>query len=144
MSDASTFIGGSAPKVWVSGTTYAAGKVVWSPTDYQYFMRKSAGGGTTDPASDTTNWQPTGDRAIKSIQRGVITIPANAGSATATISAVVTAKSQETLLGFSTVGGDNTFSPRIALTNSTTVTATKTNAALVATTDVSWSVIERY
>lgn len=70
MSDASTFIGGSAPKVWVSGTTYAAGKVVWSPTDYQYFMRKSAGGGTTDPASDTTNWQPTGDRAIKSIQRG--------------------------------------------------------------------------
>ena len=41
---------------WVSGTTYAAGDLVWSPTDYLTYRRKSAGGGTTDPTSDGTNW----------------------------------------------------------------------------------------
>lgn len=138
MSDASTFIGGSAPKVWVSGTTYAAGKVVWSPTDYQYFMRKSAGGGTTDPASDTTNWQPTGDRAIKSIQRGVIS---GATGSTATLSpAVVTGKSELRFLGFSTSNVDNTASPRIFLTNTTTITMTTSAGSASA----SWELIERY
>lgn len=137
MSDASTFIGGSAPKVWVSGTTYAAGKVVWSPTDYQYFMRKSAGGGTTDPASDTTNWQPTGDRAIKSIQRGVIS---GATGSTATITAVVTAKSELRMLGFSTSNVDNTASPKIVLTNTTTITMTTSAGSAAA----SWELTERY
>lgn len=137
MSDASTFIGGSAPKVWVSGTTYSAGKVVWSPTDYQYFMRKSAGGGTTDPASDTTNWQPTGDRAIKSIQRGVIS---GATGSTATITAVVTAKSELRMLGFSTSNVDNTASPKIVLTNTTTITMTTSAGSAAA----SWELTERY
>ena len=143
MSDASTFIGGSAPKVWVSGTTYAAGKVVWSPTDYQYFMRKGAGGGTTDPASDTTNWQPTGGRAIKSIQRGVIALSGSFATATATITAVVTAKTELRLLGYSAPGGDNVQAPRIVLTNTTTITATKGSSSGSAD-DVSWELTERY
>lgn len=42
--------------LWVSGTTYAANKVVVSPTNFQKYRRKTAGGGTTDPASDSTNW----------------------------------------------------------------------------------------
>jgi hypothetical protein len=42
--------------LWVSGTTYAAGDVVWSPTDFLNYRRKSDGAGTTDPISDTTNW----------------------------------------------------------------------------------------
>jgi hypothetical protein len=41
---------------WVSGTTYAEGNLVWSPTTYFIYRRKSAGAGTTDPSSDTTNW----------------------------------------------------------------------------------------
>ena len=41
---------------WVSGTSYAIGDVRWSPTNYQSYRRKTAGSGTTDPASDTTNW----------------------------------------------------------------------------------------
>lgn len=41
---------------WVSGTTYADGAVTWSPTDYQTYRRKGAGGGTTDPVNDTANW----------------------------------------------------------------------------------------
>lgn len=42
--------------VWVSGTTYAAGIVVWSPLNYLVYRRKTAGAGTTDPSADSTNW----------------------------------------------------------------------------------------
>lgn len=139
MSSLSDFVGGS-PQLWVSGTAYAAGKVVWSPTDYQYFMRKSAGAGSTDPSSDTTNWQPTGDRAIKSIQRGVIAI--TGATATATITAVVTAKSELRFLGFDSNGTDNTHSLRVVLTNTTTITATQ--GAGGAAGNVSWELTERY
>lgn len=41
---------------WVSGTTYAIGDVRYSPTDAQTYRRKTAGAGTTDPSTDTTNW----------------------------------------------------------------------------------------
>lgn len=48
---------------WVSGTTYTDGYVVWSPTSYLTYRRKGAGGGTTDPVSDSTNWQDITTRA---------------------------------------------------------------------------------
>ena len=143
MSDASTFIGGSAPKVWVSGTTYAAGKVVWSPTDYQYYMRKSAGGGTTDPASDTTNWQPTGDRAIKSIQRGVLSLAGSVPSVTAAITSVNTAKTELRYMGFNGTTADSIIGAYLSLTNATTITAFKTNTTNI-TSSVSWELTERY
>lgn len=41
---------------WVSGTTYTEGAVVWSPSNYLTYRRKTTGGGTTDPSSDSTNW----------------------------------------------------------------------------------------
>ena len=41
---------------WISGTTYTEGSVVWSPTSFYSYRRKTTGAGTTDPASDTTNW----------------------------------------------------------------------------------------
>lgn len=41
---------------WVSGTTYAEGVVVWSPINFLSYRRKTAGGGTTDPSADSTNW----------------------------------------------------------------------------------------
>lgn len=41
---------------WVSGTTYAIGDVRYSPSDAQTYRRKTAGAGTTDPTTDTTNW----------------------------------------------------------------------------------------
>lgn len=142
MSAASDFLGGSTPKVWVTGTTYAAGKVVWSPTDYQYYMRKSAGAGSTDPSSDTTNWRPTGARAIKSIQRGTISMT-SVITATATVSSVNTAKSLLTFLGFNTAQLTNDYNPSIVLTNSTTITATRVNTGSYNTT-VSWELVERY
>lgn len=46
----------SVATVWVSGTTYAVGDVRYSPTDFLAYRRKTSGGGTTDPASDGTNW----------------------------------------------------------------------------------------
>jgi hypothetical protein len=52
---ASTATAAGAPK-WVSGTTYAQGNLVWSPTNYYTYRRKVAGAGTTDPSSDATNW----------------------------------------------------------------------------------------
>ena len=55
---------------WVSGTTYTEGQVVWSPITYKKYRRKNNGGGTTDPSSDTTNWE---------IQ--TIALPSQAGNA---------------------------------------------------------------
>jgi len=133
--------GGGNPSKWVSGT-YTEGAVVWSPSDYQYYMNKTTGARATDPASDPTNWQPTGERAIKSIQRGVITI--FGGSGTATLSpAVVTSKTELRLLGFSVTGSSPDLTiPKIVLTNGTTVTATVGGAGSMAY--ASWELTERY
>ena len=42
--------------LWVSGTTYAVGALVWSPINARVYRRLTAGAGTTDPSIDTTNW----------------------------------------------------------------------------------------
>jgi hypothetical protein len=47
----------NAPK-WVSGTTYTAGHVVYSPISNYTYRRVIAGAGTTDPSADATNWYP--------------------------------------------------------------------------------------
>lgn len=145
MSNLSQFFGGgSDPAYWISGTNYAQGKTVRSQVDHQRYVRASAGAGTTDPANDTTNWRPDGGRAIKSIQRGNVTIPASSSVGTATITAVNTAKSVlEYLGGLGTdSGGSLAYIPRLSLTNSTTVTATTpTNVAATGIT-VAYQVVE--
>lgn len=133
---------GGDPPMWVVNSSYKAGKVVWSPSDFQYFMAKVNHTSATDPASDTTNWRPTGDRAIKSIQRGVITI--SGGSGTATITTVVPAKTELRYLGMKTSSAaDMTVSlMHLVLTNSTTITATTNSAGGFPV--VSWELTERY
>lgn len=42
--------------IWVSGTTYAIGNVRFSPINFQNYRRKTAGAGTIDPSTDSTNW----------------------------------------------------------------------------------------
>ena len=146
MSNLSQFAAGGDPQYWVSGTTYALGKTVRSPIDHQRYVRVVAGAGTTDPANDATNWLPDGGRAIKSIQRGQITIP-QAGSpltATATISAVNTAKSDLTLLGWSVNNGSIIAAPRLELTNSTTITVTRVSAGAPDATTAAWQLVEHY
>ena len=145
MSNLSQFAAGGDPQYWVSGTTYALGKTVRSPTDHQRYVRVVAGAGTADPANDATNWRPDGGRPIKSTQRGVIVIPNGTSSATATISAVNTAKSELRFLGST---GTNGASPtgyvtsRIQLTNSTTLTAESSGIAY--NHALSWELTEYY
>jgi hypothetical protein len=142
MSALSDFIGG-APKDWVSGTAYSNGAVVRSPADYNYYTRKGAGGGTTDPSADTANWQPTGGFGVKSIQRGTIVIT-NTVSATATLSpAVNPAKTELRYLGNSNAAADPSGFPYLYLTNGSTVTASKLNSNNTGTT-VSFEITERY
>ena len=150
MSNLSQFAAGGDPQYWVSGTTYALGKTVRSPIDHQRYVRVVAGAGTTDPANDATNWLPDGGRAIKSIQRGTLTISgaSNVISGTATISSVNTAKTELRLLGWSNTDSTNAVhagyeSPRIVLTNATTITAT-IQAGRGHTTTISWELTEFY
>ena len=42
--------------LWVSGTAYAVGYVVYSPIDFQNYRAIQATSGTTDPSLDDTNW----------------------------------------------------------------------------------------
>lgn len=77
---------------------------------------------------------------IKSVQRG--TIVCAAGTATATITSVNTAKTTLHCIGVSSVntGAFNTWMPSIDLTNSTTITATSTAAdATVGYQAVEWN-----
>lgn len=72
--------------LWVSGTTYAAGKYVVSPLSSHIYMRRTAGAGATDPANDKTNWRLLGAGGIKSIQKGRSLV--NSSGATIAISTV--------------------------------------------------------
>lgn len=53
-------------QLWVSGTTYSVGVLVYSPLTARTYRRKIAGAGTTDPSLDTTNWTP----VINEVQTG--------------------------------------------------------------------------
>lgn len=126
-------IGGAAAKMWVSGATYAQGKFAVSPTDFTPYIRKVAGAGTTDPASDTTNWQQFGQSAIKRIIKGVT---ATTGTNTVvTIASVNVNKCELRNLGVSDAS-----SARVELTSSTTVAVFATSSGL----SVGWELTERY
>lgn len=79
---------------------------------------------------------------IKSIQRGVISITAGNTSATATITSVNTSKSILFDLGASVTNNTNESDARLALTNATTVTATRQGNT--GTTEKAFQVVEYY
>lgn len=83
---------------------------------------------------------------IKSIQRGTITISGTALTATATITAVDTAKSELRHLGVSSNPPastiDHEYALRLSLTNSTTITATRAAAPNSTSAIVSWELTE--
>ena len=79
----------------------------------------------------------------KSIQRGVLGIAAASFSASAAVAAVNTAKAELRFLGQTSAGTDVTGSrAHVVLTNSTTVTATKSGNSTAA--EVSWELVEYY
>jgi len=151
MSTYTTIFGGGSIQYWVSGGTYAQGDVVRSPDNHQLYVRIVAGAGTTDPASDTTNWRADGKTAIKYRATGVITITGNYSTGTATISSVNTGKVRLFNLGSEGYGyvdvgsGANPYAMnhRLELTNSTTITAYR-NTSNTATTKVGWALEEDY
>ena len=140
MSNVSDFLGG-APGLWVTGTAYTVGKVVLSPADFQYYVRKTNGAGATDPSADAANWKITGN-AIKSIQRGVILMSLS-NTTDVTITAVNVAKTELRFLGSTAGAGTTDYLAYVKLTSSTTVTAQKgfNNSS---NTSVSWELTERY
>ncbi|MBS0508898.1 MAG: hypothetical protein JSR53_16095 [Proteobacteria bacterium] len=147
MSRASDLMGASAP-AWTSGKTYYPSDVVKSPADnYMPYVRVTAmGSGSTDPASDSVNYKPFGARAIKSIQRGVISLTPPAQTVAVTIAAVNVAKTELRILGG--VPGNSGISDliQIVLTSQTTITATKNIAPAGATNTAtaSWELTEFY
>lgn len=145
MSAAAYFGGSSDPVYWVSGTSYAQGKIIRSPSDHQLYTRIVAGAGATDPSADATNWRPEGMRAIKSIQRGVITT-AGAGATSTTISSVNPAKTELRYLGNNPIGATpiNEGMVYVVLTNATTVTAGRATAPNGNQALVSWELTEYF
>lgn len=145
MANLSDFISGSDPQYWVSGTTYALGKTVRSPSDHQRYVRVVAGAGTTDPANDATNWRPDGGRPIKSIQRGVATVNSTGGTGNITISAVNTAKTEVRFLGAKPIygpGDSNYNAGAVELLNSTTIRLLANVSSN--STPISWELTEYY
>lgn len=84
-----------------------------------------------------------GGATIKAIQRGVISISPGNTSATATITAVDTAKTELRYLGGSGLD-QNAYAavPRVVLTNTTTITATMQYINGITATIVSWELTE--
>lgn len=124
---------------WVSGGSYVVNDQVMSPTTFLAYVRKTNGGGVTDPSADSTNWTPFG-MAEKQIILGTISVAFPATSNTATISAVNTAKSKISFLGSSNSGNAGT--GYVTLTNSTTVTAVAGHTS--GTTIVAYQIVENY
>jgi hypothetical protein len=98
--------------VWVSGGSYVVGQQVVSPTSYKIYVRKTIGGGATDPSADTTNWSVRGLISTKSIKnyfstagytaQTIDTKAASAGGAIAVNSGALTANTLATV--FSATG----------------------------------------
>lgn len=136
--------GGGGIKYWVSGATYAQGDNARSPTDHQLYVRIVAGAGTTDPASDATNWLPDGARAIKSIQRGY-SLPG-----TVTITAVNMSKTALRYLGAASLVQNSSGSllsvPSVRLASSTTISVAvdTSNGNPANSPYVSWELTEYY
>lgn len=142
MSTFSSIFGGGSIDYWVSGTTYAQGKTVRSPDNHQLYVRIVAGAGTTDPASDGTNWRADGQLPVKTRGRGIININNPNLTATATITAVDTAKTELRYLGCATEAAGT--DAHIYLTNTTTITATRKGTGGGFNTAVSYEFVEYY
>jgi hypothetical protein len=146
MSAAAYFGGSSDPAYWVSGTSYAQGKIIRSPSDHQLYTRIVAGAGATDPSADATNWRPEGMRAIKSIQRGTLSFSGTNNAATATISSVNPAKTELRFLGANPLTSSSVSEGMvyIVLTNSTTITAARQSGGNSNNPIVSWELTEYF
>lgn len=125
-----------------------------NPANWQVIWYQSLNGTRTVSSGNTL--QLTGIQAriqggsvVKTIQRGTITMTTTTTSSTGSISAVDESKSVVELLGFSSSSSSDSdvtdLLPRLDLTNSTTVTATRGhNTSLNGTLSINFQVTEYY
>ena len=71
---AAAAVAASGVTIWVSGTTYTAGQVRYSPISQQSYRRVSGGSGIIDPYYDSVNWTPisSNSETISSSLNGVV------------------------------------------------------------------------
>lgn len=127
--------------IWVSGTTYSIGNVVWSPTDYKAYRRKTNGAGTTDPSADGTNWELVssfGDVLLDGVQtltHKTITLGDNTITGTlAQFNAAVTDGDLASLTGSETLTNKTLTSPVINTPAITSPVVTEEQTTLTSTT----------
>jgi len=127
---------------WISGGSYVIGDQVISPLNLLAYIRKTNGGGATDPSADATNWQPFGF-GIKSLQRGTSSL-SGVVFLNVAVSSVSMSKSKLTPLGVQ-YGGSvlSEYAINIKLTSSTQITIDRGSSS-AATCNVSWELVEYY
>lgn len=84
--------------LWVSGTSYTTGDLVWSPANGRIYRRLTTSAGTTDPSADATNWlfvspimkQVTESRATAAISAGVLALDLVHGVTSVALNANIT------------------------------------------------------
>ena len=58
--------------LWITGTTYAAGNTVYSPTNYVSYKALNSFTSNTDPKNDATNWVQISDATTPTIAKQVL------------------------------------------------------------------------
>jgi hypothetical protein len=120
--DASTALAASyaGATAWVSGTTYAIGDRRYSPANGLVYRRLTVGAGTTDPASDATNWAPVSVNAPAQVITASVT-QAISGQCLALTNTTAQAAATNYALASKTQGGANWTYVSITATNNVTM-----------------------
>ena len=104
-------------ELWVSGTTYSAGDVVYSPSTYFTYRATSGLTSTVDPATDTANW----------------TLIGVGGTALLSVTNITATQDQTAFTGSYTAGAVVVTLNGIILTDTTDYTATDGTTVTLAT-----------
>lgn len=123
--------------LWVSGTSYSTGYVVYSPINFQNYRAIQSTSGTTDPSLDETNWVQLGGSG-GGLTEQTATTTATTQTAIATYVAADYTAMELTIVSDDST--DRTITKLLVVHNGTTASATQygevnTNTAL-ATYDV--------
>jgi hypothetical protein len=119
--------------LWVSGTSYAVGYVVYSPINFQNYRCIVATSGTTDPSLDETNWVALGGGGGGGLTEQTATTATTSQTAIATYVAADYTGMELTVVADD--GTDRTITKFLVVHNGTTASATQygevnTNTAL--------------
>jgi hypothetical protein len=118
---ATTAVNAANAQVWVSGTTYAAGAVVYSPITYQTYRCILATSGTVDPSINTTNWVQLGGSGGLTEQTATLATVSQTAIATYDITDYVAME----LTVVADTGTNRTITKLLVVHNGTTASATQ-------------------